>query len=67
MASHDRRRSVLKLSADGSRIYAEVVPLALGHERALLEVLEETDRMALERIIMTLLAQARTLRGNDHG
>ena len=67
MASHDRRRSVLQLSADGSRIYAEVVPLALGHERALLEVLEETDRTALERIIMTLLAQARTLRGNDHG
>lgn len=75
MATHDRRRSVLQLSAEGSRIYAEVVPLALDHERALLEVLGETDRLALERIIMTLLARARTLgqpgafdqRGNDHG
>jgi DNA-binding MarR family transcriptional regulator len=67
MATHDRRRSVLQLSADGLRIYAEVVPLALEHERAVLEVLEETDRIALERIMMTLLARARTLRGNDHG
>ncbi|MBU3671450.1 MAG: winged helix-turn-helix transcriptional regulator [Sinobacteraceae bacterium] len=67
ISTRDRRRSVLQLSAEGSRIYAEVVPLALGHERAVLEVLEETDRIALERIIMTLLARARTLRGNDHG
>ncbi len=75
MATHDRRRSVLQLSAEGSRIYAEVVPLALDHERALLEVLGETDRSALERIIMTLLARARTLgppgtfdeRCNEHG
>lgn len=61
MAAHDRRRSVLQLSAEGARIYAEVVPLALGHERSLLEVLEESDRVALERIMMTLLSRARTL------
>jgi DNA-binding MarR family transcriptional regulator len=60
-ATADRRRSVLCLSAEGERIYAQVVPLALGHERALLEVLEADDRAALERILVKLLGRARTL------
>ena len=61
MAPGDRRKSMLRLSTAGERIYAEVVPLALEHERALLEVLEDTDRNALERILITLLGRARTL------
>jgi DNA-binding MarR family transcriptional regulator len=61
MAPGDRRKSMLRLSAAGERIYAEVVPLAREHERALLEVLETTDRAALERILITLIGRARTL------
>jgi DNA-binding MarR family transcriptional regulator len=61
IAPGDRRKSMLRLSAAGESIYAEVVPLALEHERALLEVLEETDRKALGRILITLLGRARTL------
>ena len=61
MAPDDRRKSMLRLSAAGERIYAEVVPLAREHERALLEVLETTDRAALERILITLIGRARTL------
>ena len=57
----DRRRSMLKLSSEGARIYAEVVPLALRHERSLLDVLDVADREALERILDTLLGRARTL------
>jgi DNA-binding MarR family transcriptional regulator len=60
----DRRRSILKLSAEGTRIYREVVPLALRHEQSLLDVLDAADRDALERILDTLLGRARAL--GDH-
>ena len=60
----DRRRSILKLSAEGVNIYREVVPLALRHEQSLLDVLDSTDRVALERILDTLLGRARVL--GDH-
>jgi DNA-binding MarR family transcriptional regulator len=60
----DRRRSILKLSAEGARIYREVVPLALRHEQSLLDVLDTADRDALERILDTLLGRARAL--GDH-
>ncbi len=61
IAPTDRRRSMLRLSADGERIYAEVVPIAQDHERVLLGVLAADDRLALERILTTLLGRARTL------
>ncbi|MBM4218016.1 MAG: winged helix-turn-helix transcriptional regulator [Gammaproteobacteria bacterium] len=57
----DRRRSILKLSAEGTRIYREVVPLALRHEQSLIDVLDSTDRQALERILEILLGRARSL------
>jgi DNA-binding MarR family transcriptional regulator len=60
----DRRRSILKLSAEGVRIYREVVPLALRYEQSLLDVLDTADRDALERILDTLLGRARAL--GDH-
>ncbi|MBV1694268.1 MAG: MarR family winged helix-turn-helix transcriptional regulator [Hyphomicrobiales bacterium] len=61
IAPTDRRKSMLRLSADGERIYAEVVPIARDHERVLLDVLAADDRLALERILTTLLGRARTL------
>jgi len=60
----DRRRSILKLSAEGISIYREVVPLALHHEQSLIKVLNAADREALERILDILLGRARTL--GDH-
>ncbi|MBM4232436.1 MAG: winged helix-turn-helix transcriptional regulator [Gammaproteobacteria bacterium] len=57
----DRRRSILKLSAEGTRIYREVVPIALRHEQSLIDVLDSTDRQALERILEILLGRARSL------
>jgi len=61
MAPGDRRKSLLSLSGEGAKIYAEVVPLALRLEHALLEVLDQGDRHAFERIIDRLLEHARTL------
>lgn len=50
----DRRRSVLELSADGYRIYDEVVPLALDYERRLLAPLDDGERAQLDHLLRKL-------------
>jgi DNA-binding MarR family transcriptional regulator len=47
----DRRRSVLELSEEGQRVYAEVAPAALAYERRLLSNLSAEDRSALARLV----------------
>lgn len=47
----DRRRSVLRLSEGGYRIYDEVAPLALAFERRLLDGIDETERALLFRLL----------------
>lgn len=47
----DRRRSVLRLSADGYRIYDQVAPLALAFERNLLGDMAEAERALLFRLL----------------
>ena len=51
MHGDDRRRSVLRLSDDGYRIYDEVAPLALAFERRLLHGIDETERALLFRLL----------------
>lgn len=50
----DRRRSVLSLSANGRRVYAQVVPLALAYENQLLARLNPQERAQLDRILAKL-------------
>lgn len=47
----DRRRSVLRLSEAGYRIYDEVAPLALRFEHRLLEGVDATEREMLFRLL----------------
>ena len=47
MHDDDRRRSVLRLSEDGYRIYDEVAPLALEFERRLLGGIDAAERELL--------------------
>ena len=47
----DRRRSVLKLSEAGYRIYDEVAPLALAFERRLLDGIDDQERAVLFRLL----------------
>jgi DNA-binding MarR family transcriptional regulator len=54
----DRRRSLLRLSAAGRRVYAQVVPLALAYERDLLAPLTQMDREAVDRAVRILLGRA---------
>ena len=57
----DRRRSILRLSANGRQVYTRVAPLALGYERKLLAALSASDRRALDRLIGRLIDRARSL------
>lgn len=57
----DRRRSVLRLSAAGRRVYAEIVPLARAYEQTLLAALDAPERAALERVLAMLEARTTAL------
>ena len=57
-ARADRRRSLLRLSAAGLKVYAQVVPVALDYERDLLAPLAQKDREVVDRAIRILLGRA---------
>jgi DNA-binding MarR family transcriptional regulator len=57
-ARADRRRSLLRLSLAGRRVYAQVVPVALHYERDLLAPLSRQDRAAVDRAVRILLGRA---------
>ena len=50
----DRRRTKLRLSAKGYRIYDEVAPLALQYQQRLLAELSGEDRALLEALLSKL-------------
>ena len=47
----DRRRSVLRLSDGGYKIYDEVAPMALAFERRVLDGIDENERDLLFRLL----------------
>ena len=57
-ARADRRRSLLRLSSAGRRVYAQVVPVALAYERDLLAPLSRKDRAFIDRAVRILLGRA---------
>ena len=50
----DRRRSVLRLSEAGYRVYDQVAPMALDYERELLAGFSEDERAVLDRLLTRL-------------
>lgn len=60
-ADHDKRQSVLSLTAKGRKVHAEVAPLALEHERRLLAHLDADEQRWLGQIIDKLLKAERAL------
>ena len=56
-SSRDRRVNVLKLTARGQKIYEQIVPMALDHERSLLDPLSAAEVRELVRIIGKLQSQ----------
>lgn len=58
MVKADRRRTHLELTPAGTKVYAQVVPVALNYERHLLAPLSAKDRATLDRILRILLGRA---------
>lgn len=54
----DRRRQSIAMTADGERVYQEIVPLARAREAALLEGFSEEQRALLDRLLDRLQARA---------
>jgi len=57
-APSDRRRTHLALTPAGTRVYAQVVPMALEYERKLVASLNRRDRATLDRLVRVLLGRA---------
>ena len=54
LASADRRRSVLTLSARGRHVYERIIPLALAYERRLLAELSPEERSQFDALLARL-------------
>jgi DNA-binding MarR family transcriptional regulator len=61
IAKDDKRRSEITLSDTGYDVYAEIVPLSLQYEKALLDCLSEQEQSALSDIIERLYAHAQAM------
>ena len=65
IAVSDKRRSVLQLTADGARIYAEVAPLALNFEKELLQGLDSHELATFGKLLERLLVRTQSLTGGN--
>jgi DNA-binding MarR family transcriptional regulator len=61
VAAEDRRRTELRLTAAGERVYAAVLPVARATEAALLASLDMDERRALDALLTKLQARAAAL------
>ncbi|MDH3232715.1 MAG: MarR family transcriptional regulator [Alphaproteobacteria bacterium] len=61
----DRRRHSLRLSAKGQKVHDEIVPVARGIERAVLDALAPEDREALVRIMKTLAERSTVILSDE--
>ncbi len=58
----DKREAFLALTPQGEAVYREIVPLAQGYQKALLQALAANHRVVLDDILAALTAEARRLR-----
>lgn len=61
----DGRSHVLALSAEGARLYAEIAPLALAYEAALIAGLAPSEVALLKRLLNRLQSAAVALAGEE--
>lgn len=61
----DGRSHVLELTAEGRRLYADIAPLALAYEAALIAGLSPDEVALLKRLLVRLQSAAGQLAGED--
>lgn len=54
-STEDRRRSVLRLSKAGERLYDEIAPIAQGYEKSLLARLSANEQRQLDKALTRLM------------
>ncbi|HEB96383.1 MAG TPA: MarR family transcriptional regulator [Sedimenticola thiotaurini] len=59
--SGDRRRSLLRLSARGQRVYRKIVPLALEWEQKLMQALSPREQALFDRLLQKLEQRVRQI------
>ena len=62
----DRRRSILKLTARGARVHAQIVPIARGRESELAAVLTTEERQNLDMLLAKLQQRASEIATQEH-
>ncbi|MCW5731387.1 MAG: MarR family transcriptional regulator [Alphaproteobacteria bacterium] len=60
--AEDRRRSALRMTAEGRTVYQRIVPLARAYEAELLADFSAAERTSLDRLIHRLTGEAARLR-----
>lgn len=63
----DRRRATIAMTAKGTGVYREVVPLALSREAILLDGFTPDERRLLDRLLDRLADRAGAIAGPDDG
>lgn len=63
----DRRRATVAMTARGTAVYREIVPLALSREAILLDGFSAEERAQLDRLLDRLGERADALAGPDEG
>lgn len=63
----DRRRATVAMTARGTAVYREIVPLALSREAILLDGFSAEERAQLDRLLDRLGERAGALAGPDDG
>jgi DNA-binding MarR family transcriptional regulator len=61
VATQDRRRSVLRLSAAGETVYRSIAPVALSLEGSLVGCLQDAEMATLDTVLAKLTAKAQSL------
>ncbi|MBT1451256.1 MarR family transcriptional regulator [Glaciecola sp. XM2] len=64
IARDDKRRSEITLSETGYEVYAEIAPLSLQYEKALLDCLSEQEQTQLSEMIDRLYLHAQTIKAD---
>jgi len=60
ISPQDRRRSVLNMTAEGKEIYAQIEPLVIQYEKALLNILSAEEFAQLDYLLDKLTGHATT-------
>ncbi len=61
LTAKDKRRSILRLTTKGRRVYTQIIPLALAFEKKLTQSLSRSEQQQFDRLINKIMHQAENI------